>query len=375
MWHRLLLHLAAIYVGRRTWAKPPLPLDRLNPAQVRRVLLVNFTALGDLLFSTPAIRALKETYPDWRLDLVVNPALASLVEHNPHLERLWPFPGRGWRLFRLMSRLRREAYDLAVILHGNDPEATLLAHAAAPWIIGSAGSPLDFAYSARVERLDPLEHAIEHRLNYVRLLSADTQDKGMEVFLPPEAEARAQAILSRHFGSPPTLLMAFHPTGSGSYKWWPLGNFAALGQYLYETYQAPLLIISGAADRPQAEALAARLPGPTLVTGGRYPLVTVAALLRRSRLLVANDSGPLHLALALGTPAIALIGADHPARIGPYRVDWGTYLYKKEEVCPEARCLTKKCPDNRCMQAISVPQVMALIKEWWEPSFGNGGGS
>ncbi len=370
MWHKLLLHVAARYLRLKTRGRPPLSLDHFDPQKVRRVVILNFTALGDLLFSTPAIRALKETYSDWRLDLVVNPAFASLVEHSPHLDRLWPFPGRSWRLLKLMGRLRQEQYDLALILHGNDPEASLLAQASgAPFIIGSAASPLAFAYSARVERLNPLEHAIEHRLNYVRLLGADTQDKRMELTLPPEEEARADTILTRHFGSPPVLLMAFHPTGSGSYKWWPLENFVELGKYLFETYQASLLIISGADDAPVAESLAARLPGSTLVTGGRYPLVTAAALLKRARLLVANDSGPLHLGLALGVPAIALIGADHPARIGPYESERGTYLYKKEAVCPEARCLNKKCPDNRCMQAISVPEAAALIKEWWEPRF------
>jgi len=65
-------------------------------------------------------------------------------------------------------------------------------------------------------------------------------------------------------------------------------------------------------------------------------------------------------------PTIALIGADHPARIGPYQVDWGIYLYKKDEVCQEERCLNHKCPNNRCMQAIEVKEAVRTIKSWWE---------
>ena len=117
-----------------------------------------------------------------------------------------------------------------------------------------------------------------------------------------------------------------------------------MGNFLYETYHAPLLIISGAGDRPQAEAIAAKLAGPTLVTGGRYPLLTVAALLSHARLLVANDSGPLHLGLALGVPTIGLLGADDPRRVGPYGVDWGVALHKRDEVCDREPCLLKKCP-------------------------------
>ncbi len=163
--------------------------------------------------------------------------------------------------------------------------------------------------------------------------------------------------------------MALHPTGSDPYKWWPADSFAALGNFLSESYRAPLLIISGAKDRSQAEAIAARIQGPSLVTGGRFPLLTVAALLRRCRLLVANDSGPLHLGLALGVPSIALIGADHPARVGPHQVEWGVSLHKRPEVCTLEPCLLKKCPDNRCLSAIEVSAVVKLIKEWWEPRF------
>ena len=206
-------------------------------------------------------------------------------------------------------------------------------------------------------------------MNFVRLLGADTADKRMQLFLPPGESDRAEALLSRHFGGSPRLLVAFHPTGSGRYKWWPGESFAALGNYLHETYGASFLIISGRQDRREAEALAALLRGPALVTGGRLPLPKVAALLSHCRLFVGNDSGPLHLALALGVPSIALLGADHPRRVGPYQVDWGAFLYRKEEVCSQEHCLNQRCPDNRCLQAIQVADVVDLIRNWWEPRY------
>jgi ADP-heptose:LPS heptosyltransferase len=176
-------------------------------------------------------------------------------------------------------------------------------------------------------------------------------------------------ILKEHFGKIPPLLIALHPTGSDPYKWWPAASFIELGNFLYQSYQAPLLIISGTGDRPQAEAIAAKLAGPTLVTGGRYPLLTVAALLSHARLLVANDSGPLHLGLALGVPTIGLLGADDPRRVGPYGVEWGVALHKRDEVCNLEPCLLKKCPENRCLTAITVEDVVEVIETWWEPRY------
>jgi len=366
--HKFLMKLACLYLSHRVRRRPPRPLSGLDTGQVRRVLLISNTALGDTLFSTPAIRALKERYPTWELEVLAHRMFGDLLAHNPHVGRIYTYPGRNRRLLALARDLRRRGYDLVIILHGNDPEATLLAHlTGSPYIIGSAGSPLAFAYSAAVSPAGPYEHAIERRLNYVRLLGAGTEDKRMDLFFPPGETDRAAAILKENFGALPPLLMAFHPTGSDPYKWWPAASFVNLGNFLYESYQAPLLIISGQGDREQAEAIAAKLPGPSLVTGGHFPLLTVAALMSHCRLLVANDSGPLHLGLALGVPSIGLLGADAPRRVGPYGVDWGIALHKREEVCTQTPCMLKKCPKNICMEAIEVADVVEMIKTWWEP--------
>jgi len=368
--HKLFMKLARLYLTRRVRQQPPRPLTDLDLGQVRRVLLISATALGDTLFSTPAIRALKERFPAWELEVLAHRVFGALLAHNPHVGRIYTYPGRNRRLLTLARDLSRRAYDLVVILHGNDPEATLLAHlTGSPFIIGSARSTLAFAYAATVAPTDPYKHAIEQRLDYVRLLKADTANKRMDLFLPSEELERAAAILTKNFGALPPLLMAFHPTGSDPYKWWPAASFIELGNFLYESYQSPLLIISGTKDRSAAEAIAAQLPGPTLVTGGRFPLLTVAALLSHCRLLVANDSGPLHMGLALRVPTIALIGADDPRRVGPYGVDWGMALHKREEVCDLEPCRLKKCPKNICMEAIPVKDVVEMIKTWWEPSF------
>jgi ADP-heptose:LPS heptosyltransferase len=368
--HKILMQLAHLYLARRVRRRPPQPLDRLDPQQVRRVLLISNTALGDTLFSTPAIRALKERYPAWELEILAHRVFGALLAHNPQVAKIWTYPGRNRRLLTLVRDLRARSYNLVIILHGNDPEATLLAYlTGSPFLIGSARSPLSFAYSAAVAPTGPFEHAIERRLNYARLLGADTADKRMDLCLAPEELAQAATILQEHFGQVPPLLMAFHPTGSDPYKWWPAASFIELGNFLYQSYQAPLLIISGAGDREPAEAIAARLSGPTLVTGGRYPLLTVAALLSHCHLLVANDSGPLHLGLALRVPTLALLGADDPRRVGPYGVEWGIALHKRAEVCTEEPCLLKQCPRNLCLEAIAVDEVVELIKTWWEPRY------
>jgi hypothetical protein len=151
------MKLARLYLTRRVRQQPPRPLTDLDLGQVRRVLLISATALGDTLFSTPAIRALKQRFPAWELEVLAHRVFGVLLAHNPHVGRIYTYPGRNRRLLTLARDLRLRAYDLVVILHGNDPEATLLAHlTGSPFIIGSARSPLAFAYAATVAPTGPM---------------------------------------------------------------------------------------------------------------------------------------------------------------------------------------------------------------------------
>lgn len=369
MSHKLRLRLATRFLRWRQHRQPVRPWTEWRPEAVRRVLLLNATALGDLLFSTPAIRGLVERFPAWQVDILVQPGLLPLAAADPRLHRGWAYPKGSLGFWRLARALRGQQYDLVIILHGNDPEATLLAVlTGAPYIIGSAHSALSFAYSYAVPRQGPGEHAIERRLSLVRPLGVDVQEKQMMIFLPPEVRQRAAELLTEHFGRRPPVLMALHPGGSDAYKRWPAERFGELARWLAVTYGAALLIIGSAAERPLGEQVAAQAGASALVTGGRFDLLTVAGLLSHCQLLVGNDSGPFHLALALGVPSLGLFGADAPARVGPYQTPWGQAIFQ-EAACPRQPCITKRCPRPLCLEAIQTAEVRRLIQQWWEPNF------
>ena len=369
MSHKLRLKLATSFLRWQQRRQPVRPWTEWRPEAVRRVLLMNATALGDLLFSTPAIRGLVERFPAWQVDILVQPGLLPLVAVDPRLHRGWPYPKGRLGFWRLARQLRTQQYDLVIILHGNDPEATLLAVlTGAPYIIGSAHSALSFAYSYAVPRQGLSEHAIERRLSLVRPLGVAVPEKQMTLFLPPEVRQRAAALLTEHFGRRPPVLIALHPGGSDVYKRWPADRFVELARWLAATYDAALLLIGSADERPLAELVANQAGVPALVTGGRFDLLTVAGLLSQCQLLVGNDSGPFHLGLALGVPSLGLFGADAPARVGPYQTPWGQAIFQ-EAACPRQPCITRRCPRPLCLEAIQTEDVRCLIRQWWEPNF------
>ena len=334
---------------------------------VRRILLMTTTAIGDTLFSTPAIRAVKETYPEKEVHVLCHRRNALLLKENPYVDRLFLYRGKAKGLLSLVRTLREQRYDLVIILHSNDPEAVPLAWATrAPYLIGSGTSRFAAFLSQGIVCRDENRHAIEQRLDLVRAAGADTADRGMDFFLPAGWEPKVRGVLDDFWGSWDQPVIGLHPTGSGSYKWWPADYFVDLGNRLFDRYGCRFILFSSKSEAPAARAIASRLKAPVLNTEGRFDLAITGGLIRSCSLFIANDSGPLHMALALRVPTLALIGADSPLRIGPYQAGNSVGLYKKEEVCDLPRCLNEKCGDNRCLKQIRPEEVLQVIGEQFE---------
>ncbi|MBA4395023.1 MAG: hypothetical protein C0407_15840 [Desulfobacca sp.] len=363
MWNRLLEKSLLTFMKVQARKRALLPFEAPAIAGVKRILLMTTTAIGDTLFSTPAIRAVKETYPEKEVHVLSHVRNQLLLRENPFIDRLLLYHGKRKRITALLGELKEQQYDLVIILHSNDPEALPLAWiTGAPFIIGPGTSRFAEFLSNRVTCYDDNRHAIERRLDFVRVIGADTVNKKMDLFLPVGWEKKADRILEAKWGNGFQPLIGLHPTGSGTYKWWPGENFSSLARELSNRYQARFVIFSSAKEAAVSRAIAENLGEAVLLAQGEYDLLEAAALMRECRLFIANDSGPLHMALALGIPTLALIGADSPLRIGPYQVPHSVALYRKEEVCQESRCLNQGCRDNRCMKAISPEEVLKTIE-------------
>jgi ADP-heptose:LPS heptosyltransferase len=339
------------------------PFDLSALEGIKRILLMTTTAIGDTLFSTPAIRAVKETYPDKEVHVLGHVRNQLLLQENPYIDRLLLYHGKRKGITTLFRQLKELRYDLVIILHSNDPEALPLAWATrAPFIIGPGTSRFAEFLSNRVYCQDDNRHAIERRLDFVRVIGADTVSTKMDLFLNSNWEVKADHILKAKWSDRIQPLIGLHPTGSGAYKWWPAKNFSSLAQELVNRYQARFIIFSSGKEAAVSRSIAENLGDAVLVAQGEYDLLEAAGLMKKCRLFIANDSGPLHMALALGVPTLALIGADSPLRIGPYQVPNSVSLYKKEEVCQEPHCLNQGCRDNQCMKAISPEEVLTDIE-------------
>lgn len=359
---------------RRALDKRPRPENELGTPAIRRILAISCTALGDTLLSTPALQALRQTYPGAHLTLLIHPALRDLFSGLASVDELLAYDGK-WRGFASTAR-RLKDYDLAVILHGNEPQATPLAYLSGARHIFKLPNRnrWNFLLSNRTPVLgwDDLGHGIDQRLAVAQLAGARGElARTMVVPRHPEGEsALEQALAARSWQAAP--LIALQPGASTMSRRWPRSRFVAVAVELAQTYPDLRFVVTGSpAEAALCREVAAGIEAAAPLTGGarawasagELPLIALPALLQRARLLVTGDTGPMHLAVAVRTPVVALFAVSDPARSGPGYDLERHLIIRKWRTCDP--CQSKNCPyaEPICMDNIAVDEVLTAMRQ------------
>jgi heptosyltransferase-2 len=318
-------------------------------------LVIQTAFLGDVVLTTPLLSLLAERHGP--VDVVTTPAAATLLETHPAVRSVIRYdkhgPGRGWRGFRRMaSELRARHYATVYLPHRSVRSALLAMLSGAPERIGFADSAGAITYSRRVRR--PREgHEVERLLT---LAGSTTAAPGVNLGLTPSDYAAADAWLALQGVG--TRFIALAPGSIWGTKRWPYYAELAAG------LDRPCVVIGGADDLPLADAIVAAAPGKAVSAAGQLGLRASAALIQRAALLVTNDSAPLHLATAVGTPVVAIFGPTVPEfGFGPRRAGDATLGLTGLACRPCSRHGPPVCPlgHHRCMRDLSVETVAAAL--------------
>jgi len=359
----------------------PLGWFRRRPAasaSVTRVLLLRLERIGDLLMTLDAIAAARTAWPGATIDLAVgswNRDLAQLIPgigtvitiDVPWLAR----EGTGDRWSALVARARewRGRYDVVVNFEPDIRSNFLVWLTGAPrragYWTGGGGSFLSDALE-----FEPASHVSDNSLRLIRaaaggsaLATSSPPTTPVRLDVPADARARAAALL----GGARRPIVGVHVSGGRESKQWHLDRFAEVSQRLARERSATIVLTGAAADRPMVDLVRSHLTDvPVIDVAGALDLVTLAGLLTQLDLLVTGDTGPMHLASAVGTPIVALFGPADPRRYGPrspsqriLRVDLPC------SPCGQVRLPPERCrghvPD--CMDGIQVDVVLAAVRE------------
>ena len=338
--------------------------------RINSILIVKMSAIGDVVMSIPAFNALRAAYPHARIDWLVEPRAAGILRGLPGLDHLIEFPrseiARMLRACRPVSALRlwcafkndlqSTRYDVVLDLQGLFKSALMvfLAKAARKAGFGASREYTGWALNERMPAYDPERHAVRRYLDAAVYLGAAYPDPEPEAWLdvPPAAKAEAEQILEGH-----ERYIVLVP-GCKPYKQWPPGHWMLLAEKIRSATGTQLVICGAREDRVLGEEIKKAAAGLPLNLCGSSSLPVLAAVLQKSSLVISGDTGPAHVAVAVGARGIALFGPTRPWRTGPF----GERFTILSPSLNCLGCLKRRCAGN-CMAQLSPDTVFSKVVE------------
>ena len=334
----------------------------------KRILLFNVNWVGDVLFSTATLKSLREAFPGSFIACVIPPRCYAVLENNPHLNEIIVFDEkkeyRGcagmWRFSRLLAAKK---FDTVFLLHRSFSRALVTALAGIGQRIGYSTLKRFFLLTCQGPAPAVTSvHRIDYYLGVLKLAGIDPSAGDPEMFIGPDDLRQVEVFLQSHLsaGKRP-LLIGINPGGNWGPKRWGIEAFTELAVRCRSEFNAVIVVTGGQEDVQLVQAIRSRVP--VIATAGVFTLRQFAALSRSLDVFVTADSGPLHIANAAGCPRIiALFGPTDPSLTGP-RPGRRVTILQKNTGCI-VPCYQVDCANNRCMQAITVDDVIAAMRPY-----------
>ncbi len=284
-----------------------------------RILLVSTTAIGDTVMATPFVRAVRKRSPSAHISFFAHHKRIGILEHNPHINSLLPYYGKGKRLLRTLWMLRKGRFDLAIVLHANDPDIVpLVKWTRAPMRVGWGESKRASLFTHTILRTNPPEHFLLHKKRLLESVGIPVDDLHTELFLRPEDETPFQRDIVPWLrkSSANGGYVVMHSFGTNPAKWWPLDHFFGMAQHIRDKHGWATIFVGD----NDSLALVERHPGfnPTLHFAAKdFGIRESACVIRQASRMLTTDSGPMHLAFAVKCPTLCLFGPTQPALHGP----------------------------------------------------------
>jgi lipopolysaccharide heptosyltransferase II len=349
-----------------------------------KILLLRLRLIGDVVFTTPAIRALRRAYPDAHLAYGVEPDAAPVVINNPHLDEVIVAPrGRGVRRLlndlALARRLRRERFDVAIDMHGGPRSGWLTWASGAHERIGYDIPGRAWMYTRIVPRARDLRprHSVLNQWDLLEALPdwprelAHPERDAVEMALDASADARIRTRLAGAGVGAADEVIVVHVSAGNPFRRWPEAFFADLITTLAAQGRSRRIVLSsGPSDREAAgritRAARDRLGafGERIIDLGEFDLQELRALIERSRLFVGGDTGPLHIAASTVTPIVGIYGPTLAARSAPWRpAAVPTFSIERDDL-PCRPCEQRTCApgDFRCLTQLMPAAVIAAAE-------------
>jgi heptosyltransferase III len=332
----------------------------INFSEIKKILLIKLRGIGDVLLSTPVIENLRKRFPDAQIDFLTEPPSKDIISDNPFLSNSLIFGRYQKGVLKFILDLRKAKYDLIIDLFGNPRSAIMTFLANSKYRVGYSYRNRRYAYNILLKSESDLLHNIDFNLYVLKALDIPVNDRNLNIFIKEKDKIFAEKFFKDNFSNA-NLVIGINAGGGWETRMWGFHKFAELSDRLIENFGAKILLFWG----PGEEYIYQRIRESMHYEPVIAPITNLkemSALYRRCSFVVSNNSGPMHIADASGTPILGIFGPTSPFHQGPVGKDCIT-MVKEGLDC--LGCSLLKCPiGNICMTGLSVDEVYNKIVTW-----------
>jgi len=328
-----------------------------------KILMRGPNWVGDAVLAIPAMKAVRERFPSAEITLLVRPWVAGIFRSAPFIDHLWsePRPSGVLDWLRVTASIRKNRYDVALLFPNSFESAVMIFLGRVPKRVGYATDGRRWLLTNQLRPASGKRHQVHYYLDLAAALSANIARPSIEISATPEEKAQAAKLLVSHGIKPDRRYLVLNPGAAyGSAKRWGEDGFATAGDALAEELDIDVVIVGSATEQSLAETIQKKMRSRVAVLNGRTSLETLIGVISQAALVLTNDSGPMHIAAALGVPTVAIFGATDDAVTGP--IGARTRVVRQPVEC--SPCLLRECPiDHRCMTRVSAESVCHAARE------------
>jgi lipopolysaccharide heptosyltransferase II len=351
------------------WGKDIKKYLELHPFP--KILIVQPSRLGDIIFSLPAVASIKNKYPHSKIFWLVDERCADILRGHPDIDELivWNRKERSPKYYlNLRKKLKSEAFDLSIDFHGLFKSAAFVKFADARYKIASSSTNgmREFSrFFSKEIKTPQAMHCVDRHFAVAKELGADF-NAGARIYIPEDDKLELDKILKKESVNLSKPVFAFHMGGGWLSRRWPLENFAKLVDKINETLDVNVILVGGKEGGKSEKGLNEKLKelAKTKFTDltDKLTLKQLCALFLKTKVFVANDSGPMHIAsAALNVATIGLLGPTNDKKTRPYGSNSVTLRHKFDCQPEDFPCTKRGCREPKCMKAITVDEVYGQI--------------
>ena len=332
--------------------------QRIRQMASERILLIRLSSLGDIVLTTPAIRAVRARFRDAYIVMLVAKQSAEILRENPHLNEIITFDRLAknkdtGEMLRVIRMLRERKFTLAIDLQRKFRTEMLMYFSGAAERIGKGR-----LCTVRVHEQGN-KHATAHYFELLHAAGIPAEDPGLEVFLSESERLAAAQRFDTAGVNAGQLKVGFFPGAGWKLREWMPDRFAAIGDKLVERFNANILIFGGQKEMELVQTVASLMNARAIPFAGNLQIRQLAACIEKCDLFLTNDTGPMHIAAAVGTPTVSLFGPGNHIRFQPLGTLHQTIRHPVP--CSPCKQFTDKCKDNICMKGIGVDAVWESV--------------